>query len=115
MVYQTEKNLSEYKDRVNPDDVKKLEAGIEEIRNALKTDNTAEIKGATEKLNSVWQDVAQRMYQSAANEQPQEATGTEGAGGGASGSSDQEKPGGKDSKVVDADYEIVEDEGESPK
>ncbi|UCG53664.1 MAG: molecular chaperone DnaK [Candidatus Latescibacterota bacterium] len=114
MIYQTEKNLKEYKDRVEPDDVKKLEKGIEDIQAALRSENAEEIKGATEKLNTVWQEVAQKMYQTASTEQAQQATGTGGPGGpepGTGESAGESKgPGGEGSKVVDADYEIIDDD-----
>jgi molecular chaperone DnaK len=111
MVYQTEKNLKEYKDRLDPDDARKLDRGIEDIKAALKTDNTQEIKSATERLSSVWQDVAQRMYQSASAEQAeggQSASGGTGPGGRGPGA--EPKPESGDSKAVDADYEIIDDD-----
>ena len=76
-------------------------------------DQTEAIKSATEKLNAVWQEVAQRMYQSASAEQAQQqATGTEGAAGEAgAGAGEPKGPGGgDDDKVVDADYEILDDD-----
>jgi molecular chaperone DnaK len=114
MIYQTEKNLKEYKDRLEQDDVKKLEKGIEDIQATLRTENAEEIKGATEKLNSVWQEVAQKMYQSASTEEAQQATGTGGPGGPEPGAGEAagegQGPGGEGSKVVDADYEIIDDD-----
>jgi molecular chaperone DnaK len=108
VVYQTEKHIKENKDNMSADDVKKLESGAEEVRNALKTDNIDDIKSATDKLNAVWQDVAQRMYQQASAEQQessQQATGTEGA----TGSSESSKQ--KDGKgPVEAEYEIIDDD-----
>ena len=111
MVYQTEKNLKEHKDRLDSEDTRTLETGIEDIKTALKTDNTQEIKAATERLSAVWQEVAQRMYQTASAEQAQ-ARETAGGGakesGGPGGGRAQE--GGGDSKAVDADYEIIDDD-----
>ena len=109
-IYQTEKNLKEHKDRIDGDDVKKLESGIESIKAALKTEDTQQIKNATSHLDSLWQDVAQRMYQSASANQ-QTGQSTAGSGGGPQGP----EPGpssapGEDSKVVDADYEILDDD-----
>ena len=109
-IYQTEKNLKEHKDRIDGDDVKKLESGIESIKAALKTEDTQQIKNATSHLDSLWQDVAQRMYQSASANQ-QAGQSTAGSGGGPQGP----EPGpssapGEDSKVVDADYEILDDD-----
>src|SRR6187397_465839 len=46
LVYQTEKNLKEYGDKISDDDKKRLEADVESAKNALKTDNAGEIKSA---------------------------------------------------------------------
>ena len=117
MIYQTEKNLKEYEGKVSPDDAKKLEAGIEQIRDALKTENADSIKSATEELNTLWQEVGKQMYQDAsAQGAAQGADAGPGAGPGPGpqagpqpgpdgGSSD-----GGDDKVVDADYEILDEE-----
>ena len=106
LVYQTEKNLGEYKEKLQDDDVKKLEAGIEDIKAALKTDNVDDIKSATDKLNNTWQEVATRMYQSTSADQAQ-ATGTEGAAPGADAGAGPSEEG---AKPVDADYEIIDDD-----
>jgi molecular chaperone DnaK len=115
LVYQTEKNLEEYKDKLDPADVQKLESGIEDIKAALKTDNAADIKAATDKLNASWQEVAQRMYQ-AASEQPggpgaEEAAGAASAGGPAGGGGEQSSgPQGGGEEVADAEYEVLDDD-----
>jgi len=110
MVYQTEKQLEEHKDRVEAADVDKLKKGIEDLQTALKTDHTDDIKAATEALGKMWQEVAQKMYQSASAEQAAEATGTDDAGATTNGSGPQSGPGEGDSKVVDAEYEVIDEE-----
>jgi molecular chaperone DnaK len=108
MVYQTEKNLKEYGDKLQADDVKQLEDGIEEINAALKSDNLDDIKGTTDKVNNTWQEVATRMYQNtAAEQQADQATGTEGAAG--AGEADS-GPSGEGTKPVDADFEVIDDD-----
>jgi molecular chaperone DnaK len=109
LVYQTEKNIKEYKDKMDASDVGKLESGIEEIKTAMKSDKASEIKSATDKLNATWQEVAQRMYQSASQQEAgagseSEAGAREAAGGGGSGP----KEGGEE--VADAEYEVLDDE-----
>jgi molecular chaperone DnaK len=118
LVYQTEKNLTEYKDKLDPADVQKLESGIEEIKNALKTDVAAEIKSSTDKLNATWQDVAQRMYKTAS-----EHAGADGAGPGAGAqgagpaqgdaAQSQSGPTGASDEVADAEYEVIDDDKQS--
>jgi molecular chaperone DnaK len=114
LVYQTEKNLKEYKEKVSGDDVTRLEADVESVKSALKTDSTDQIKSATERLNATWQEVAQRMYQQA-SESPGEAQPGAGGQGGPQGGTDANAsqgdggPGG----AVDAEYEVID--GDNPK
>jgi molecular chaperone DnaK len=117
LVYQTEKNLGEYKDKLDPPDVQKLEAGIEEIKTALSADNAADIKAATDKLNATWQEVAQRMYQKVSQEAGAAgAQGAEPGPGGETAGGQQAGPKGGDDEVADAEYEVIEDEpGENEK
>jgi molecular chaperone DnaK len=121
LVYQTEKNIGEYKDKLDPADVEKLEAGIKEIKEALKLDEAAEIKASTDRLNATWQEVAQRMYQNVSQEAggagggagPQ-APGAEAAGDTGGGESTGPKEAGEE--VADAEYEVIDDEsGEGEK
>jgi len=107
LIYQTEKQLKEYKDKLDGADVKELEIGIERIREALKTDNAASIKEATESLNKVWQAAAQKMYQAASSQQGSAQEATKEASGTTDAGAEGPKAG---EKVVDADYEILDDE-----
>jgi molecular chaperone DnaK len=114
LVYQTEKNIKEYKDKLESSDVEKLEGGIEKIKDALKVDKTSDIKAATEALNATWQEVAQRMYQSASQQPGTEGAGPETAGAGAApgGETGESKkgPAGGGDEVADAEYEVIDDE-----
>jgi molecular chaperone DnaK len=115
LIYQTEKNVKEYKDKLDPPDVQKLESGIEEIKNALKTDNASDIKSATDKLNATWQEVAQRMYQSASQEAGGAGAagsepGAQQAGAGASAGEPKSGPQGGGEEVADAEYEVIDED-----
>jgi molecular chaperone DnaK len=118
LVYQTEKNIKEYGEKLDPGDIKKLENGIEDVKTALKSEETDSIKNAAQKLNNIWQEVAQQMYQSASADPGAQAGAGAGAGpgfgpGAGAGPQPQDDGGssGKDDdKVVDADYEILDEE-----
>jgi molecular chaperone DnaK len=99
LVYQTEKNLNEYKDKVEASDVSRLEADVEAVRAALKGTSTDDIKAATERLNATWQGAAQRMYQQA-------ASSTEGAGARAGESAPAQE--GAPGEVADAEFEVLD-------
>lgn len=103
MIFETEKGLREYGDKLDSDTKAKVEAAVARVKEALKGENIDEIKSATEALTAVWHQAAGKMYQqqaqaSAGAQQRQEA-GTQ------TGQSEGKK-GGK-GEAVDADYEVV--------
>ncbi|MFI5687286.1 molecular chaperone DnaK [Streptomyces sp. NPDC051636] len=96
LVYQTEKFLKDNEDKV-PGEIKtEVEAAVAELKEALKGEDTAEIRSATEKVAAVSQKLGQAMYADAQASQ---------AAGGASAGAGEAKA---DDDVVDA--EIVDDE-----
>ena len=103
LVYQTEKNLKEYGDKVPADAKAKIEPALNRAREALKGGKVSDIRSAAEDLERVWQEAAQQMYQQTAGS----AGGPGGAAkeGGAPGS--KAKQGSKDD-VVDA--EVLDDD-----
>lgn len=101
LAYQTEKNLKEMGDKIDAQSRNKLEAAVGRIREAIKTDNVAEIKSATEALSAIWNEVSSKMYQQTqANAGPQPSPDA----GGATGAADGAK-----STAQDADFEVVDD------
>jgi molecular chaperone DnaK len=99
MVYETEKGLREYGDKLDADTRAKVESAMARVREALKTNRMDEIKSATEALTSVWHEAAGKMYQHAgADTQGQRTTAD-------SGRSEGRKSG--EGEPVDADYEVV--------
>ncbi|HDQ43873.1 MAG TPA: molecular chaperone DnaK [bacterium] len=101
LVYQTEKNLKEYGDKLDADTKGKLEAAVGRVKEAQKGSSPDELKSSVDALNQVWQAAASQMYQQAGS-QP----GAEGAAGPQAGG---EQASG-DGNVQDADYEVVDDE-----
>ncbi|NLC44600.1 MAG: Hsp70 family protein, partial [Clostridiales bacterium] len=101
MVYNTEKTLKELGDKVDSADQARVQAEVDELKKAMESDNLDEIKAATEKLTEVSYEVFGKVYQ-------QEGE----AGGAPGGDPGQQDPGhaGNDDNVVDADYEVVDDE-----
>jgi molecular chaperone DnaK len=104
MVYETEKGLRDYGDKLDPDSKAKVEAAVGRVKEALKTNNMDEIKSATEALTTVWHEAAGKMYQ-----QTQQAQA--GAGAQTQGTTSQtgqtERNKGGEGEPVDADYEVV--------
>ncbi len=96
MVYQTEKNITEMEDKLPDEGKGKLEAAVGRVKEALKTENTDEIKSSTEALSGLWNEMASKMYEQ--GESPEAQAEAQPA-------SDT-----KDETVEEADFEVVDDE-----
>ncbi len=104
LVYQTEKAMKENGDKI-PADVKgDVEAKLNDLKEALKGDNTDEIKAKKDALSDVFQKAATEMYQAAAAAQQAQQGGAQGApnAGAQQGGTDQ-------NGYYEADYTDVED------
>ncbi|MBN2366412.1 MAG: molecular chaperone DnaK [Calditrichaeota bacterium] len=108
LVYQTEKNLKEYGDKIDSTAKNKIEAAVGRLKEALKSENVDEIKSATDALNQVWNESASTMYQQAGAE-----GGAAGAQAGTGQTADQGSS--QDEKVEEADYEVVDDDKNNKK
>ena len=93
MVYQTEKILKDIGDKVSQEEKSKVESKLEELKKALEGDDVEDIKRKTEELTQEFYSISQKMY---------EQTGTQGPGA--------DSPGDDDDDVVDADFEVVDDD-----
>ena len=96
LVYQSEKTLKDMGDKLNAADKESIEAEIKKVKDALEKDDTDEIKNATEALTKVFYEVSAKLYKQA-----------EGAG---QPGDTQEQQDGEEDNVVDADYEVVDDD-----
>jgi molecular chaperone DnaK len=107
LVYQVEKDSAEWGDKVSADNKSRLETALTTAKEALKGDDTAAINGARDELMQAFSAAGQEMYQAqAAEAQAAEAQAGEGAEAGSASSG----AAGDDEEVVEADYEIVDDE-----
>jgi molecular chaperone DnaK len=64
-VYRTEKMLKDNAEKISPADKSRLEAAANVVKEALKGDEIAAIKTASEKLNDTWQAVSTELYKTA--------------------------------------------------
>ena len=104
LVYQTEKNLEDWKEAIDDAAKKDIEEALEEGRKALKEGQHSDIQAATERVNQAVQAAAQQMYAKAgAASDASTDGGFEEAGG------PEAEAAGGDEEVVEADYEIVEE------
>ncbi len=103
LVFQCEKALGEFGDKVSAEDKAPIESKLEALKAALKADNVDDIKAKTEELQKAFYDLSSKVYQAAgaaAGQDPNAAAGGF-AGGAADAGNVNDK---KDDNVVDADY-----------
>lgn len=109
LVYETEKNLKELENALSEDEKNDIVAAKDALSAALEAGNTEEIKAKTETLTEKFHTISSKMYQQAqaAGADPNMA-GAAGAGPDMAGTDDAAGPQGDN--VVDADYEVVDDD-----
>ncbi|MFY0714685.1 molecular chaperone DnaK [Seonamhaeicola sp. NFXS20] len=100
MIFQTEKQLEEFGDKLSDDKKKPIQAALEELKKAYETKDIAVIDPALEKINEAWKVASEEMYKAQA--EAQQAGGAQpgpdaNAGGDANEGSD----------VEDVDFEEV--------
>ena len=106
LVHTTEKNLAEHGSHIGAEEKSAIEADIAAVKEAMAGDDAALIKEKTEKLAQSAMKLGEAMYKA---QQDGGAGGSgDGEGGGDAGSGDAAAKG--DDKVVDADFEEVDDE-----
>ncbi|MTV50137.1 molecular chaperone DnaK [Heliobacillus mobilis] len=103
MVYQAEKTLKDFGDKVEAADQEKINAAKEELKKALEGNDSEAIKQKTEALTTAVYEVSTKMYQQAGAPGAANDAGAPGAGG----FGGEAK---KDDNVVDADYTVIDDE-----
>lgn len=104
LVYDTEKNLQEFGDKVDDATKEKVSAAVERVKSALAANNNEELKAASEALTQVWYEASSQIYQQTTGETPPGADAEADAGAGADGED-----------VVDAEYEVVDDDKKDKK
>jgi molecular chaperone DnaK len=109
MVYETEKGLREYGDKLDSDTRAKVESAMGRVREALKTNNIDEIKSATEALTLVWHEAAGKMYQHTTSSTQEQRTSSQSEPEEGKSARGRSASGGKggEGEPVDADYEVV--------
>jgi molecular chaperone DnaK len=115
-IHQARKLLKEFKDKVTDDQRKKIEGGIEKVEEAVNKEDMDAIKAAMESLNEAWHEVSSAMYaQARASAGPKGgAQGPDGGEGAAAGKAEEKSAGGK-GDVIDADFEVVDEDGKKKK
>lgn len=104
LIYSTEKTLKELGDKVSADDKAKIEAQVAELKKLMEGNDTAAIKAGCEKLTETSYEAFGKIYQQQANQQQG------GAGFDPNAAQQGNASANSDDNVVDADYEVVDDD-----
>ncbi len=109
MVYETEKFMKENGEKIPSDKKMKVENGIQALKDALKGGDAAAIQKASEALTADMQAVSADLYAQA----KQSAPGAGAPGGGGTPPPPPNAGGKADGDVMDADFEMVDDDKNS--
>ncbi|RLD45139.1 MAG: molecular chaperone DnaK [Bacteroidetes bacterium] len=102
MIFQTEKQLKEYGDKLPEENKKEIEASLEELKTAHKGQDIPAIDAALEKMNAIWQKASEHMYKDTQGDGQTPPPGADAGDGGPTGGGDDE--------VTDVDFEEVDDD-----
>jgi len=101
MIFQTEKQLKEFGDKLSADKKDPIEAALTELKKAHESKDIAQIDTAMEKINEAWKAASEEMYKAEQEAQAQ------GAPAGDAGSTESKDEG---DNVEDVDFEEVKEE-----
>jgi molecular chaperone DnaK len=97
LIYETEKNIKEYDEKLNDEDKAQINEKLDALRKAKGAGNTVDMNKASEELSTAWSQVATKMQEGAnPSDQQQEAP-----------PSGDKKDKNKD-EIEDADFEVVD-------
>lgn len=97
LVYETEKSLKELEGKLSEEEKGKVNTALEDLKKALEGNDAQEIKAKTEALTNEFHTLSAKLYQQTQQAQAGQAAGDQ-----------QQTP--QDENVVDADFEVVDDE-----
>jgi len=100
MIFQTEKQLKEFGDKLSEDKKKPIEEALEELKKSYESKDLDKIDPALEKINEAWKAASEEMYKAQQGQQDGQAQqGTEAAG----------DPSNDSDNVEDVDFEEVKE------
>ena len=116
LIYETEKNLKEIGDKLSDEEKTTIENAKEDLSKALENGTVDDIKAKTDALTEQFHTISAKMYEQAQANAGAAGAGMGpdmGAGMGAAPGADQgasQGSGAADDNVVDADFEVVDDD-----
>ncbi|MFP3027591.1 MAG: Hsp70 family protein, partial [Wolbachia sp.] len=104
LVHSTEKSLTEYGDKVSPEDKSAIESALNELKEASKSDNIDDADSIQQKVTNLSQlsmKLGEAMYQTSQQNSAENGFSSEG------------NPNDKEEKVVDSDYQDIDNKEEN--
>ena len=113
LVYETEKSLKDIEGKLSEEEKTRINDAKDAVSKALEGNNMEEIKETTEKLTEEFHTISAKMYEQAQAAQGQNPDMGGDMGGNADGDTESEQS--KDDNIVDAEYEVVDDDKDKDK
>jgi molecular chaperone DnaK len=105
LAYQSEKQLRDLGDKLSADQKQTVEDAIKNVREKLNGNDMEAIKQATDDLQNRFQNISAELYKQAASQ-----TGAQTGGDAARSTAEGGTSGKRDENVVDADFEVVDED-----
>jgi molecular chaperone DnaK len=106
LIFQTEKQLKEYGDKISPDKKAPIEAALTKLKDAHKSQDVNAIDTAVAEMNTAWTAASEEMYK-ASQQQPGGGADGNGQAGAQQPNEDAEANAGANDNVTDAEFEEV--------
>jgi molecular chaperone DnaK len=100
LIFQTEKQLKEYGDKIPADKKAPIEAALNKLKDAHKSQDTAHIDSALNEMNTAWTAASEDMYKATQDGNGQQSNGNDNQQGGSANNESSET-------VTDAEFEEV--------
>ena len=102
LIYQTDKNIEDHKEKIQKDDMKNLNNALEDLKKNKDSSNLETLKSSLDSLNKAWSEVASKMYETSKNEEKNEDSTKNSTND----KSETKKK--KKDEIEDADFEVVD-------
>jgi len=101
LIYQTEKNVKEFNEKLSEEDKKKIESSLTKLKDVSTSTNLDDIKSATDELNATWNEISSKMYQEAKTSETQTSSNNQ--------SNSEQSTKSNEQEIEDADFEVVDE------
>jgi molecular chaperone DnaK len=112
LIYAIESSVNDHGDKISESDKQEIENAIQGLKKALEQDSLDEIRNGIDTLTQASHKISEILYQESAHAEGAEAAGAAAGSDATSSSTGEAEDQGADSDVVDAEFE-VEDEDKS--